>query len=66
MAPALWPNLHMGAGEWTYWEREWLLARLTAHYTGTRHRMLGFESLWRRRVDFYTGDYLAKIAAYLP
>ena len=65
VAPALWPNLHVVAGEWAYWEREWLLARLTAHYTGTRHRMLGFESLWRRRVEFYTGDYLAELAAYL-
>ena len=61
VAPALWPNLQSVAGEWAGWDEAWLRARLTASYTGTRHRMLGFESLWRRRVDFYTGDYLTEI-----
>ncbi|AMR27139.1 hypothetical protein A0257_08475 [Hymenobacter psoromatis] len=64
VAPALWVNLHDVAGVWGYWDPEWLRARLTASYTGTRHRMLGSESLWRRRVNFYTRDYLVKIEAY--
>ena len=65
VAPALWPNLHSVAGEWAGWDETELLARLSAHYTGTRHQMVGFESLWRQRVDSYTNDYLIKIAAYL-
>lgn len=64
VAPALWVNLHIVAGEWAGWDAEWLRARLTACYTGTRHRMLGFERLWRRRVDFYTNDYLVEIEKY--
>ena len=66
VAPALWPNLLSVAGEWAGWDEEWLVARLTAHYTGTRHRLLGSERLWQRQVDFYTADYLARIAAFLP
>lgn len=64
VAPALWFNLHDVAGVWGGWDDEWLRARLLACYTGTRHRTLGLESLWRRRVDFYTGDYLIEIEKY--
>ena len=64
VAPALWPNLHQVAGVWGAWDEPWLLARLTAHYTGTRHRMLGFERWWRWRVDAYTAGYLAKVEEY--
>ncbi|WP_140466398.1 hypothetical protein [Hymenobacter nivis] len=65
VAPALWPNLLSVAGEWASWDEEWLVGRLTAHYTGDQHRLLGSERLWRRQVDFYTADYLARIAAFL-
>jgi len=65
VAPALWFNLHQVAGVWGAWDEEWLLARLTACYTGTRHRLLGFERWWRWRVDFYTADCLLKIEACL-
>lgn len=66
VAPALWFNTYDVAGEWAGWDDKWLIERITACYTGRRRRMLGFESLWQRRVDYFTGRYLDKVAAYLP
>ena len=64
VAPALWFNLHDVVGEWAGWDEEWL--RVAAH--GLLHRYpppnAGLQRLWRRRVDFYTNDYLVEIEKY--
>ncbi|WP_310392317.1 hypothetical protein [Hymenobacter sp.] len=66
VAPVLWANLLSVAGEWAGWDETWLIATLTARYTGKRHRLLGLESLWRRAVDSFTAEGMARVAAQLP
>ena len=65
VAPALWFNVQDIAGEWAGWDEEWLLERIETYYTGLPYKTLGFASIWRKRVDFYTVRYLTKIASYM-
>lgn len=65
VAPVLWQNLLSMVGEWAGWNETLLLASITAQYTGTRHRFLGSRALWQWVIDYYTADWLAKIAVYL-
>jgi hypothetical protein len=66
VAPVLWQNLLSMAGEWAGWNEVLLLASIGKRYTGKRHRCLGSRVLWLRIVDYFTADWLAKIAIYLP
>ena len=65
VAPVLWQNLLSMAGEWAGWDEAKLLAGIAAHYTGTRHRWLGSRRLWRWVIDYFTADWLSRIAIYL-
>lgn len=66
VAPVLWQNLLSMAGEWAGWDKASLVANINEHYTGTHHRFLGSRRLWVRLVDYFTADWLAQIATYLP
>lgn len=66
VAPVLWQNLLSVAGEWAGWDEASLVASLSERYTGTRHRCLGSRRLWVRLVDYFTADWLAQIATYVP
>ncbi len=66
VAPVLWQNLLSVAGEWAGWDETLLIASIRERYTGAHHRCLGSRVLWQRVVDYFTADWLAKIAACLP
>ena len=66
VAPVLWQNMLSMVGEWAGWDDTLLIAEITARYRGVHQRLFGSRKLWQRVIDYFTDDWLTRIAAHLP
>ena len=65
VAPALWFNVQGLAGEWAGWNEEWLITHIQQCYQPAPRKRFGSVRCWHKRVDFFTQQPLARVAAYL-